>query len=91
MTASVVDAKRAYYKSLGIEGTAVAELEAKYYEGAASGAVPAAPLASETVAGLVKKADFVAVPPSFADLDEVRTWAAALNAALIAAGIESAS
>ena len=88
---SVVDAKREYYKSLGLEGTAVADLEAAYFEGAASGSTPAAPLASETVAGLVKKADFVAVPASFADLAAVRTWAAALNAALIAAGIESAS
>ena len=91
MTTSVVDAKREYYKSLGIEGTAVAELEAKYYEGAASGDVPAAPLATEAVAGLVKKADFVAVPATFDDLAAVRTWAAALNTSLIAAGVMSAS
>lgn len=91
MSTSVVDAKRDYYKSLGIEGTALADLEAKYYEGAASGSVPAAPLATEATAGLVKKADFVAVPATFADLAAVRTWAAALNAALIAAGVESAS
>lgn len=88
---SVVEAKREYFKSLGLEGVAVADLEAAYYKGAAEGTTPVAPLASESAAGIVKKADFVAVPATFADLAAVRTWAAALNASLIAAGIESAS
>lgn len=47
--------------------------------------------ATETVNGTVKKADFVAVPATFADLAAVRAYLAAQSAALIAAGVMSAS
>ncbi len=49
------------------------------------------PVATETTNGTVKKADFVAVPATFADLAAVRTYLAAQQAALIAAGLMSAS
>lgn len=51
----------------------------------------AVPTATTTVNGTVKKAAFVAVPATFADLAAVRTWAAALTASLIAAGEMSAT
>ncbi len=89
---SVVEAKIAYYKSLGLDQTALADLEAAYYEGAVSGATPVAPLATETVAGIVKKADNVpaaAVP--FADLTAAANAYNALRTALINAGVMSAS
>lgn len=89
---SVVEAKIAYYKSLGLDQTALADLEAAYYEGAVSGATPVAPLATETVAGIVKKADNVpaaAVP--FADLTAAANAYNALRTALINAGIMSAT
>jgi len=57
---SVVEAKRAYYQSLGLDGSAIADLEAAYFEQAASGDIAAAPLATTTVAGVVKKAANVA-------------------------------
>lgn len=88
MATSVVDAKREYYQSLGIEGQAVAELESKYYQGAASGAVPAAPLATETIAGLVQQAEF---QPAAAGANPTKAEYDALLAALIAAGIMAAS
>lgn len=88
---SVVEAKREYFASLGIEQGAVVDMEAAYYEGLGGGTVTTVPAASETVSGTVKKADFVAVPASFADLAAVRTWAAALSAALVSAGQMSAS
>lgn len=47
--------------------------------------------ASETTAGIVKKADYVAVPASFADLAAVRTYLLAVQASMIAAGQMSAS
>lgn len=50
-----------------------------------------APVATETVNGTVKRADFVAVPATFADLAAVRTYLAALQTAMIAAGQMSAS
>lgn len=49
------------------------------------------PAATKTVAGTVKQAANVAVPATFADLAAVRTWAAALTAALVAAGEMSAT
>lgn len=49
------------------------------------------PAATKTVNGTVKQAANVAVPATFADLAAVRTWAAALTAALIAAGEMSAT
>lgn len=49
------------------------------------------PAATTTTNGTVKKAALVAVPATFADLAAVRTWAAALTAALIAAGEMSAT
>lgn len=47
--------------------------------------------ATETTEGVVKRADFVAVPASFADLAAVRTYLLAVQAAMIAAGLMSAS
>lgn len=47
--------------------------------------------ATEASNGVVKKADFVAVPASFADLAAVRTYLLAVQAAMIAAGQMSAS
>lgn len=89
---SVVEAKRKYYKSLGLTQIAVADLEAAYYDGATAGTVPPSPLATETVAGLVKKADNVpaaAVP--FADLTAAANAYNALRTSLINAGVMSAS
>lgn len=89
---SVVEAKRAYYQSLGLEQTAVADLEAAYYEGAAAGTTPVAPLATTTVAGIVKKAAAVpaaAVP--FADLTAAANAYNALRTSLINAGVLSAT
>lgn len=89
---SVAEAKRDYYHSLGLEQTALADLEAAYYEGAVSGSTPVAPLATETVAGIVKRADNVpaaAVP--FADLTAAANAYNALRTSLINAGIMSAS
>lgn len=57
---SVVEAKIAYYKSLGLEQTALADLEAAYYDGAASGDTPVAPAATTSVAGVVKQSAAVA-------------------------------
>lgn len=59
---SVVEAKRAYYKSLlpATKNTALADLEAEYFSGAVAGTVAAAPAATTATAGVVKKA--VAVP-----------------------------
>lgn len=89
---SVAEAKRDYYKSLGLDGSAVADLEAAYYEGAVSGATPVAPLASTTVAGIVKKAAAVpaaAVP--FADLTAAANAYNALRTSLINAGVLSST
>jgi hypothetical protein len=51
----------------------------------------AVPAATTTVNGTVKKAAKVVVPATFADLAAVQTWAAALTAALTAAGEMSAT
>ena len=89
---SVVEAKRDYYKSLGIIGDAVADLESKYYAGVAGGTLAPAPVATETVAGVVKKADNVAAAAvPFADLTAAANAYNALRTALINAGIMSAS
>ncbi|MNY51502.1 hypothetical protein D3C86_1870950 [compost metagenome] len=85
---SVVEAKRAFYASLGIDLKAVSDMEAAYYEGVAGGTVAAAPVATETVAGSVLQAAFqadaVGANPTKAEYD-------ALLAALIAAGLMAAS
>lgn len=49
------------------------------------------PAATTTTAGIVKEAAKVAVPASFADLAAVKTWADALTASLVAAGLMSAT
>lgn len=49
------------------------------------------PAATETVNGTVKRADYVAVPASFADLAAVRTYLLALQAAMVAANQQSPS
>ena len=85
---SVVEAKRAYYKSLGVAGTAVADLEANYYEGVAGGTLAPAPDATETVAGVVKQAAF---QPAAAGANPTKAEYDALLAALVAAGIMAAS
>lgn len=65
---------------------AVQDLATKINAGGAT-----VPAATKTVNGTVKQAANVAVPATFADLAAVRTWAAALTAALIAAGEMSAT
>lgn len=49
------------------------------------------PASTTTTAGVAKESTLVVVPGTFADLAAVRTWAAALTAALIAAGLMSAT
>lgn len=88
----VVDAKRAYYKALGIALGAVADMERKYYEGAAGGTVPPAPLSTTTVAGIAKKGAFVAAAAvPFADLTAAANAYNALRTSLINAGLLASS
>lgn len=92
MSTNVAEAKRKYYSSLGISRGAEADMEAKYYEGAAAGSVPVAPAATTTTAGVVKKAAAVpaaAVP--FADLTAAANAYNALRTSLINAGVLSAT
>ena len=93
MTASVT-AEIAFYKSVmpTSKNTALADLQAEYYSGVAAGTVGAAPAASLTVAGTVKKGAFVsaaAVP--FADLTAAANAYNALRTSLINAGVLAAS
>ena len=60
MSGSVAKAKRDYYKSVGAKGTAVADLEADYYEKAKAGTISPIPAATTTTAGAVKKSAAVA-------------------------------
>lgn len=84
---SVVEAKRAYYASLGIEATAVADMEAAYYEGVAAGTLAAAPAATLTVAGVVEQAAFVAAAAvPFADLTAAANKVNEILTAMKAAG-----
>ena len=88
---SVVDAKRAYFKqAVGTtDASAVADLEALYYEKALAGTAVVVPEATPTVEGTVKQAAFQAdsvevTSPTVAEFN-------ALLAKLIAAGIMAAS
>ncbi|MNQ04014.1 hypothetical protein D3C85_167210 [compost metagenome] len=89
---SSVEAKRAYYASLGIDLKAVSDMETAYYAGVAGGTVPAAPVATETVAGSVLVAATVAAAAvPFADLTAAANAYNALRTSLINAGILAAS
>ena len=79
MTNSVVEAKRAYYGSLGIPQGAEADMERKYYEGAKAGTVPSAPVATTSVAGVVKKSAAVADQGALTVTD-IATAQTAINA-----------
>lgn len=86
---SVAAAKRAYYKSVtGSTQTAVADLEAEYFEKSLAGTVsPVAP-ATTAVNGTVKQAAFIAqVTVPFADLTAAATAHNALLTALKTAGV----
>ncbi|MNZ69393.1 hypothetical protein D3C78_876900 [compost metagenome] len=89
---SVVEAKRAFYASLGIDLKAVSDMEAAYYEGVAGGTVSAAPVATATVPGTVLKAATVAAAAvPFADLTAAANAYNALRTSLINAGLMAAS
>lgn len=86
---SVAKAKRDYFKSVtGSDQTAVADLEAEYYEKALAGTVSPVPAATTATNGTVKQAAFIAqVTVPFADLTAAATAHNALLTALKAAGV----
>lgn len=90
---NVAKAKADYFKSVtASKQTAVADLEAEYYEKALAGTVSSAAPATLTTAGTVKKGAFVAAAAvPFADLTAAANAYNALRTSLINAGVLAAS